>query len=292
MTGIYEEIQLEREFGTAFVFHRIGELKDANVILTNLPIDCPTCLAFIAIDGGSDGKVCRVLLMICSRVDQLDGLPLTFFAGFLGEHADIAEGDVAIGGSSRSVAFHRLVRKGLDTYGGHSRQGHLGRYHPTVILGILAGKKERSIALSGKGGAVERLGLGIVQSSPNGSVRVFAFRIVQPVFETLRQFLSFEFFPCLKQGLSFVFPFRQIFTVLPRVHRSINLATYSKPEGRGEAVIVLGSDGIELVVVTTSAPDGQGEKSHARGVRHIVQFVVTGRLKFLFRELCREHSGT
>ena len=123
--------------------------------------------------------------MISPRVDQFDGFPFSLCTGFLGEHTDIAEGNVAVTGSARSVALHRLVRERLDAQGSHLGQRHFGRDDPAIVIGVLAGKEEGAVALGGKGCPVERLGFGGVQSRPNRGTGRFDVGVVQPVVEAL-----------------------------------------------------------------------------------------------------------
>ena len=119
VAGIDEIIQLEGEFGATLVFHRFGELEHADMILADLTVHCPTRLALVLVDGGSDGEVGPVLLVVGSRIDQLDGFALSLFAGFLDEHADVAEGNVSVASPTWPVVFHRLVGQRLDAECGH-----------------------------------------------------------------------------------------------------------------------------------------------------------------------------
>ena len=116
--------------------------------------------------------------MIGPRIDQFNGFPFSFFTGFLGEHTNVAEGNVSVAGSARTVALHRFVGKGLDAQGGHLGQRHIGRDHPAVVPGVFSGKEEGAVLLGSEGGAVEGFGLSSVKGRPNRGIGFFAGGIV------------------------------------------------------------------------------------------------------------------
>ena len=71
---------------------------------------------------------------------------------------------------------------------------------------------------------------------------------------------------------------------------NVDLTTNGLPESGNEMVIFLGGQGIEFMIVATGAPDGQPKKSHARGIRHVIHFIIPGRLEFLLRQLGGENA--
>ena len=73
---VHEIIQFESKFRPALVLHRFRKFEYANVIFPDLSVHRPTRFALVPVNGGSDGKIGRILLMIGPRVDQLDRLAL------------------------------------------------------------------------------------------------------------------------------------------------------------------------------------------------------------------------
>ena len=291
VTDVHEIIQFESKFRPALVLHRLRKFEYANVIFPDLSVHRPTRFALVPVNGGSDGKIGRILLMIGPRVDQLDRLALPLLSDLLGKDPDIAQSKVPVACPTRSVSFHRLVGERLDPDRPDAGQGNLGLDHPAVIPRVLARDQKRTVLLRDESGAVEGLGLGISENRPDRErIRTFG-RIQKPLFKTPGQLVPLKTVAVLNQRPLCFLPLRKRFLMPGRTIGNVDLTTNGLPESGNEVVIFLGGQGIEFMIVATGAADGQPKKSHARGVRHVIHFIIPGRLEFLLRQLGRENAS-
>ena len=76
------------------------------MILPNLAVHCPTGLSFVTVNGGGNREVARVLLVVGPGGYQFYWLSPARLPGALGKNADVTEGEVAVVGAARPVAFH------------------------------------------------------------------------------------------------------------------------------------------------------------------------------------------
>ena len=116
-------------------------------------------------------------------------------------------------------------------------------------------------------------------------------RILDPRSETLGQLVLFVLGQGDDQRRMFLVPLRQRSSKIAG-YWQINLAADGRGEGVDEAVVIAHRNGIELVIVAARAADRHAEHRGARGVGHVIEFIVARGFKFLFRQLRGEHART
>ena len=89
-------------------------------------------------------------------------------------------------------------------------------------------------------------------------------------------------------GIKVCLPFQVLF----RRKIDLRFGTNRRAERGGNPIVVPRRDGIKLMIVTACTTDGQTQKRNAGGHDHVVQFVVTSRLKFGFGQLSRKSTGS